>query len=74
MATKAEILDAISSMTVLELSELIKEMEETKDKSETSVEVAVRLIKELKPLCRGVHIMPLGWDKKVPAILEKAGI
>ena len=28
MATKAEILDAISSMTVLELSELIKEMEE----------------------------------------------
>ncbi|MBN2652757.1 MAG: 50S ribosomal protein L7/L12 [Spirochaetales bacterium] len=28
MATKAEILEAISSMTVLELSELIKEMEE----------------------------------------------
>lgn len=28
MATKAEILDAISNMTVLELSELIKEMEE----------------------------------------------
>ena len=28
MATKAEILDTISSMTVLELSELIKEMEE----------------------------------------------
>jgi large subunit ribosomal protein L7/L12 len=28
MATKAEILDAIASMTVLELSELIKEMEE----------------------------------------------
>lgn len=28
MATKAEILDAISGMTVLELSELIKEMEE----------------------------------------------
>ena len=27
MATKAEILDAISGMTVLELSELIKEME-----------------------------------------------
>ena len=28
MATKAEILDAIAGMTVLELSELIKEMEE----------------------------------------------
>ncbi len=28
MASKAEILDAIAGMTVLELSELIKEMEE----------------------------------------------
>ncbi|MFH1753274.1 MAG: methylenetetrahydrofolate reductase [Candidatus Omnitrophota bacterium] len=53
---------------------LIKEMEETKNKSETSIEIAARLITELKPLCRGVHIMPLGWDKKVPAILEKVGL
>ena len=53
---------------------LIKEMEETKNNAETSIEIATRLIKELKPLCRGVHIMPLGWDKKVPAVLEKAGI
>ena len=54
--------------------DLIKEMEETKSKSEKSIEIAVRLINELKPLCQGVHIMPLGWDKKVPAILEKAGL
>ncbi len=53
---------------------LIKEMEETKNKAETSIEIAARLIKELKPLCRGIHLMPLGWDKKVPAVLEKAGI
>jgi len=53
---------------------LIKEMEETKNKSETSIEIAARLIKELRPLCRGIHIMPLGWDKKVPAVLEKAGL
>lgn len=53
---------------------LIKEMEGAEKKSEKSIEIAVRLITELKPLCRGVHIMPLGWDKKVPIILEKAGI
>lgn len=53
---------------------LIKEMEETKDKSAKSIEIAARLIKELKPLCRGIHIMPIGWDKKVPLVLEAAGI
>ena len=53
---------------------LIKEMEETKDKSAKSIEIAARLIKELKPLCQGIHIMPIGWDRKVPLVLEAAGI
>jgi len=51
---------------------LIKEMEETKDKSAKSIEIAARLIKELKPLCQGIHIMPIGWDKKVPQVLDAA--
>ena len=53
---------------------LIKEMEETKNKVEKSVEIAARLIKELKPLCQGIHIMPIGWDTKVPQVLEAAGL
>lgn len=53
---------------------LIKEMEETKDKSATSIEIAARLIKELKPMCQGMHIMPIGWDKKVPLVLDAAGL
>jgi large subunit ribosomal protein L7/L12 len=40
-ASKAEILDAISSMTVLELSELIKEMEEKFGVSAAAAAVAV---------------------------------
>ena len=52
--------------------DLIKEMEETKDKSAKSIEIASRLIKELKPLCQGIHIMPIGWDKKVPLLLDAA--
>ncbi|MBL7068673.1 MAG: methylenetetrahydrofolate reductase [Candidatus Omnitrophica bacterium] len=51
---------------------LIKEMEGAESKSEKSIEIAARLIKELKPLCRGVHIMPIGWDKKVPQVLDAA--
>ena len=41
MATKAEILDAISGMTVLELSELIKEMEVKFGVSAAAAAVAV---------------------------------
>ena len=41
MATKAEILDAIAGMTVLELSELIKEMEEKFGVSAAATGVAV---------------------------------
>jgi methylenetetrahydrofolate reductase (NADPH) len=40
------------------------------DRGKKSVEIAGRLIKELKPLCQGIHIMPIGWDKKVPLVIE----
>ena len=54
--------------------ELIKEMQETKDKSATSIEIAARLIKGFKPMCQGIHIMPIGWDRKVPLVLDAAGL
>ena len=44
------------------------------DRKKKSVEIAARLIKELKPLCSGIHLMPLGWDKLVPQILEAASL
>ena len=54
--------------------DLIREMETTKDKPAKSIEIAARLIKELRPLCQGIHIMPIGWDKRVPAVLDAAGL
>lgn len=53
---------------------LIAEMEEAKDRAKTSVEIAGRLIREMKDLCQGVHIMALGWEKYVPAVLDAAGL
>jgi 5,10-methylenetetrahydrofolate reductase len=53
---------------------LIQEMQESKDKAATSIEIASRLIKQLKPMCRGIHIMPIGWDKIVPRVLEASGL
>ena len=57
---------------VLVPDNLIKEIGDAKDKQTKSVEIAVRLIKELKPLCRGIHIMPIGWGSSVPLVLDAA--
>jgi len=53
---------------------LIKELEGAEDKTAKSIEIASRLIKELKSMCDGVHIMPIGWNKVVPRLLEVSGL
>lgn len=56
---------------------LIKEMADTKkgkERTDKSIEIGARLIREMKDMCQGVHIMPLGWDKHVPALLEQSGL
>ena len=40
----------------------------------TGVEIAAKIIKECRPYCQGVHIMALGWENKVPALLEMVGL
>ena len=54
--------------------ELIDKMAKTENKARTGIEIAANLIKELKGMCQGVHIMAIGWEKRVPAILDAAGL
>ncbi len=54
--------------------ELIEKMAEAEDKAQTGIEIAADVIKELKDICQGVHIMAIGWEKKVPAVLDAAGL
>jgi methylenetetrahydrofolate reductase (NADPH) len=54
--------------------ELINKMAAAEDKAQMGIEIAANLAKELKDMCQGVHIMAIGWEKKVPAILEAAGL
>ncbi len=55
---------------------LIDEMADVpKDKrAAKSIEITARLINEMKDMCQGVHLMPIGWEKKVPAVLDAAGL
>jgi methylenetetrahydrofolate reductase (NADPH) len=51
---------------------LIDEMGKAEDKTVKGLEITARLINDLKDLCQGVHIMAIGWEKKVPEILKMA--
>lgn len=57
--------------------EMIAELQADKEKTKagiTGMEISARIIKECKDYCQGVHIMALGWEDKVPGILDMAGI
>ena len=53
---------------------LIAEMENAKDRAATGVEIAARLIRETRDMCDGTHVMAIGWESRIPAILESAGL
>lgn len=53
---------------------LIQEIDSAPDKRKKAVEIAVRLIRALRPMVQGFHIMPIGWGDLIPEILEAAGL
>jgi 5,10-methylenetetrahydrofolate reductase len=44
------------------------------DKQQASIEIASNLIKTLRPLCQGVQIIPIGWERCIPAVLDRADL
>ncbi len=44
------------------------------DREKVCLQACADLIKQLKPMCQGVHIMAIGWEKKVPEIIAMAGL
>jgi 5,10-methylenetetrahydrofolate reductase len=52
--------------------ELINEMDKAENKLQKGIEIAARLINEMKGMCQGAHIMAIGLESKVPAILDAA--
>jgi 5,10-methylenetetrahydrofolate reductase len=53
---------------------LIEEMDKAEDRTKKGVEIAARLIRDMKGMCEGVHIMAIGTEKLVPAIVDQAGL
>lgn len=58
-------------------AEIIEELKADKEAAKagiTGTAIAARIIRECKDYCQGVHIMTLGWESKIPGLLEQAGI
>ncbi|MDI3536611.1 MAG: methylenetetrahydrofolate reductase [Eubacteriaceae bacterium] len=55
------------------IEELKKDKERTKS-GDVGVELCAKIIKECKDHCDGVHIMSLGWENRIPEILDLAGV
>ena len=53
---------------------IIDQLMKASDKQEASIKIAGDLIRQLRPLCHGIQIIPIGWEKLVPALLDHVGL
>ena len=53
---------------------IITELDGAEDRGATSEEIAGRVIEEIRPMVRGVHVMAVGWESRIPAVLRRAGL
>jgi 5,10-methylenetetrahydrofolate reductase len=54
--------------------ELINELDKAENKVQKSIEIAARLIREMKGMCQGAHIMAIGLEARVPPVLDACGL
>ena len=53
---------------------LIEELERAENLAEASIEMTGRIVRNIAPMCQGVHIMAIGWERRIPAVMEAAGM
>ena len=53
---------------------IIDEMDSARDRPAAGVQITARLIREVRDMCDGTHIMAIGWESRIPAILAAAGL
>ena len=53
---------------------MIARFETAPDPKAESIKIACELIREIRPLAQGVHIMAIGWEELIPQIISQLGI
>lgn len=54
--------------------EIINEIGNAPDRVRAGLEISARLMRSLQGICQGIHLIPAGWEKFIPAILEMARV
>ena len=54
--------------------EMIQELEESSNPERAGIEIAARLIRELREICGGVRVMGAGWEDNVTKVLADSGL
>ncbi|MBP2030575.1 5,10-methylenetetrahydrofolate reductase [Methanohalophilus levihalophilus] len=55
-------------------NELIFRLESSEDPAKEGALICAEHIRELKKICRGIHLMPVGNNRSIPTILELSGL
>lgn len=53
---------------------IVAEIAAADDRLAASLAIAARTVKALDGMCRGLHIMAIGWETHIPALLAAAGV
>ena len=53
---------------------LIDEIAAAQDKVVAGTAMSARIIKAIRPMCQGLHIMAIGWESHIPSILDQAEV
>ena len=55
---------------------LLDEMERAGPEGEVAagIDIAARIIRDVRGLCAGVHVMAIGWERYIPDILRASGV
>lgn len=53
---------------------LTQALERAEDVAEASVGLTGGIVRDVAPMCQGVHIMAIGWERRIPAVMEAAGM
>jgi methylenetetrahydrofolate reductase (NADPH) len=53
---------------------VIEELDKAADPAQKGIELTGRIIRDLKELCQGVHLITIGRERHIPYILQEAGL
>ena len=53
---------------------VIEELDKAANPAQTGIALAGRIIRDLKGLCQGVHLITIGQERHIPRILQDAGL